>query len=268
MGFNDHYKPQPQESIVCGKSDGGVKRCQKAINFQMLALCPCRVDFFDLLGGDVYIQKATFMTMISTRYVRHPNDVEARLAELGTSLKTLLEVRDVAVAASSNATAFHAVNAGGTFSYQDGTWALRDRHVKPEGEWEVDRTHGIEAIANKLRETKIAFANVDVACDDLQKPKPRSKKGAGGEKVFSGDLFAGTLPEYAPAPKDGIAAFYLMVDQKGACELTRPVIKGGTFAGYIERIYLSSGADLDAGRLLTPENDPVTEFDPEVVRKK
>lgn len=206
--------------------------------------------------------------MIATKYVREPEDVEGRIAELGADRVTLLEVRDVAMTASGNATAFHATNAAGTFAYQDGTWALRDRFVKPEGEWEVDRTHGIEAIVNETRSVKIAFANVDVACSDSQKPKPRSKKGAGGEKVFGNDLFAGTLPEYAPVPKDGMAAYYLMVDPKGACELTRPIVKGGTFTGYVERIYLSSGIETDRDECVIPDNPPVSDFDPEVVRKK
>jgi hypothetical protein len=207
------------------------------------------------------------MAMIATSYAKELVNVEARLAELGTSLATLLEIRDIAMSASGNATPFHAANAGGTLAYQDGTWAMRDRHVKPEGQWEVDRAHGIEAIVNLTTATKIAFANVDVACSDTQKPKPRSKKGAGGEKVFGQDLFAGTLPEYAPLPSDGIAAFYLMVDPKGACELTRPIVKGGTFTSYVERIYLSSGIELDGERLLVLESDPITNFDPEVVRK-
>lgn len=206
--------------------------------------------------------------MIATKYVIHPSDVADRLAELGFDLATLLEVRDVAMTASGNATAFHAANAAGTFAYQDGTWALRDRFVKPEGEWEVDRAHGIEAIINKTRMVKAAFANVDVACSDAQKPKPRSKKGAGGEKVFGDDLFAGTLPDYAPVPKDGIAAYYLMVDARGACELTRPVVKGGTFTAYVERIYLSSGIGLGSDEIVLPDNPPASEFDPEVVRKK
>lgn len=206
--------------------------------------------------------------MITTKYLKEPLDVDARLAELGTDRAVLLEVRDVALTASANATAFHAANAGGTFAYQDGTWALRDRKVKPEGEWEVDRTHGVEAIVNKVRSVKIAFANVDVACSDTQKPKPRSKKGAGGEKVFGGpDLFDGSLPEYAPVPKDGLAAYYLMVDSKGACELTRPVIKGGTFTGYVERIYLSTGIDTDGVGVVDVDNPPISDFDPEVVRK-
>jgi hypothetical protein len=206
--------------------------------------------------------------MIATRYVTQPEEVADRLSELGFDLATLLEVRDVAMTASGNATIFHAANAAGTFAYQDGTWALRDRFVKPEGEWEVDRAHGIEAIRNTTRQVKTAFANVDIACNDTQKPKPRSRKGAGGEKVFGEDLFAGTLPEYAPVPKDGMAAYYLMVDSKGACELTRPVVRGGTFTNYVERIYLSAGIEPDGLAIPLPDNPPVSEFDPEVVRKK
>lgn len=206
--------------------------------------------------------------MIATAYVKDPELAADRLAEMGADRNTLLEVRDVAMTASANATAFHALNAAGTFGYQDGTWALRDRFVKPEGEWEVDRTYGIEAIVNKKRAVKIAFANVDIACSDSQKPKPRSRKGAGGEKVFGNDLFAGTLPEYAPMSKDGVAAYYLMVDPKGACELTRPVVKGGTFTGYVERIYLSSGMDTEGEAIAVPDNPPVSDFDPAVVRKK
>lgn len=205
--------------------------------------------------------------MISTKVCKVQEDVDARLAALGITKEVLLEVRDVAMTASANTTAFHPLNAGGTFAYQEGSWALRDRNVRPEGEWEVDRTHGVEAIVNKSRGIRIAFANVDVACNDIQKPKPRSKKGAGGEKVFGSDLFSGSLPEFAPRPKDGVAGYYLMVDTRGACELTRPVIKGGTFTAFVERIYLSHGIEPDEAAIVMPENPPVTEFDPEVVRK-
>ena len=84
-----------------------------------------------------------------------------------------------------------------------------------------------------------------------------------------GNLF-GSLPEYAPAqPRDGWTTFYLMVDQRGAAELTQPVVKNNTFTAWIERIYLSNGDDLDlAGRRLPlDDGDVADDFDPEVVRK-
>jgi hypothetical protein len=187
---------------------------------------------------------------------------------MGLQRPTLLEIRDLAVSSGANATPFHAANAAGTFSYQDGTWALRDRHVKAGGEWEVDRLYGVEAIKNEARKLKIVFANVDIACDDIQKPQPRTKRGAGGERTFNGNLnLFGTLPEYAPAQAGGFSAFYLMVDEKGAVELTQPVIKGGKFSTYVERIYLSDGTDLILDKPVVDDSDRADNFDPLVVRK-
>jgi hypothetical protein len=60
--------------------------------------------------------------------------------------------------------------------------------------------------------------------------------------------------------------YYLMVDQDGAAELTRPVVSGGTFLAAIERIYLSSGDDDDPA-VLGVDMGPVDNFDPQVVRK-
>ena len=107
---------------------------------------------------------------------------------------------------------------------------------------------------------------MDIACNDNLKPKPRSRKGAGAERVFIGNLF-GSLPEYAPRQPDGWANFYLMVDEQGAAELTRPVVKNNTFTAYVERIYLSNGDDLDRDMLGLDDSDTADGFDPEVVRK-
>ena len=206
------------------------------------------------------------MALIKTKVFREPLDADQRLSELGLARATLLDVRNVALSAAANATDFHAANAAGTFSYQDGTWALRDRHVKAGGEWELDRTHAIEAIKNEKRKLKIAFANVDIACNDEQEPKPRSKKGAGGERAFSGNLF-GDLPRFAPLPSGDFAAYYLMVDNKGAAELTQPIIKGGSFSAYVERIYLSDGSDMLLDKLALDSDDRIEDFDPLVARK-
>jgi len=207
------------------------------------------------------------MAMIATVTLREPWDVDRQLSEMGLSRPTLLEVRDVALSAAANATDFHPLNAAGTFSYQEGTWAMRDRHVKVGGEWEIDRSYGVEAIKNGGRQLKLVFANVDIACNDSQWPKPRSRKGAGGERAFAGNLFGDDLPYFAPEQADGYAAYYLMVGDSGAAELTRPIVKAGTFAGYVQRIYLSDGTDMSIDRLSDDGNAPVGDFDPLVVRK-
>jgi hypothetical protein len=112
----------------------------------------------------------------------------------------------------------------------------------------------------------VIFSNVDLACNDDQGPKPRSAKGAGAERACIGNLF-GVLPQYAPRQADESATFYLMVDETGAVELTRPVVRGGTFSAYVERIYLSDGSDMDAERILLDDGDRADNFDPRVARK-
>ncbi len=77
----------------------------------------------------------------------------------------------------------------------------------------------------------------------------------------------GSMPEFAPRQPKGWATYYLMVDENGAAELTRPVVKNGTFATYVERLYLSDGADLDRKPPTLDEGDVADEFDPQVVRK-
>jgi hypothetical protein len=207
------------------------------------------------------------MPMTQTKVVREPEDVDRRLSELGLLRAVLLEVRDVAMTSASNATNFHPSNAAGTFAYQDGSWALRDRHVKTGGEWELDRTDSIETIKNEKRKLKVGYQNVDIACDDDQKPKPRSKKGVGSERACSGNLF-GDLPSfYTPVSHGDFSVFYLMVDSNGAVELTQPVVKGRTFSGYVERIYLSDGGDMLIDKSKLGTDDRIDDFDPLVARK-
>jgi hypothetical protein len=204
------------------------------------------------------------MTMVETKIRQEPWDVQARLAQMKLSLLGLLKVRAVALAAAADTTIFHPANAAGTFAYQHGTWALRDGFV---GEiWRVDRTDGVEAIRNEANKVKVVFANVDVAASLAQDPKPRSRKGAGAERVFEPNLF-GWLPSYAPEQKDGWAVFYLMVADNGAVELTQPIVKDGTFTRYVERIFLSDGSDLDRSPLALDDDDVADNFDPQVARK-
>ncbi len=203
------------------------------------------------------------MATIETVVHRELWDVDLRLSQLTLNRKGLLIVRDVAMQERSNATAFHCSNAPGTFSYHHGTWSIRDQFV--DKNWAVCRLDGIEGIRNDALKIKIAFSNVDLACDDNHTPKPRSEKGAGAERAASGGLF-GHLPHFAPEPTDGVALYYLMVDPNGATELTRPVVSNGTFATPIERIYLSDGGD-DDGVSLLGDDDIADDFDPQVARK-
>jgi hypothetical protein len=206
------------------------------------------------------------MLWIEARVLKEPWDVDRRLAELTLSRDGLLNARDVALSEAANATPNHCANAAGTFSYQQGTWALRDQFVGPR--WTVDRTDGVEAIFNEALNVRVAFQNVDRACDDENKPAPRSEKGAGAERLCEGNSLFGHLPEFAPKPSERCATFYLMTAESGACELSRPVIENGRFSVWVERIYLSDGSDFgNPNRLPLDSDDAVTDFDPKIVRK-
>lgn len=204
------------------------------------------------------------MTMVPTRIIKELVDVDRRLAELQLDCTILLKVREIALTAAADATAFHPANAAGTLAYQHGTWALRDSFVGKI--WQADRPGGVEVIVNPGLRLMVAYANVDIACNDDHSPKPRSRKGAGAERVGMGSLFA-SLPQYSAQPKIGEKLYYLMVDESGAAELSQPVVKNNTFVSCIERIYLSNGDDLDRVAKSFDDGDIADGFDPLVARK-
>jgi hypothetical protein len=205
------------------------------------------------------------MAVVKTIVHREAWDVDKRLDEMKLTRKGLLAARDVAIQESANATSFHPANAAGTFAYHHGTWALR--HEFAGKDWVEDRVDGIEAIRNDALKIKIAFSNVDIACNDFQLPKPRFKKGAGAERAANGGGLFPDLPQYSEQATGEFALFYLMVDENGAAELTRPVVKAGTFESAVERIFLSNGDDDDGKILHEDDTGPVDNFDPQVVRK-
>ena len=193
-------------------------------------------------------------------------DVEPRLRELGLTISGLRRVRDVAMSARSNVTAFHAANASGTLAYQDGVWCLRDEFVGSV--WQSERPGGVEAIVNMGVEVRVAFANVDLACHKGHDPQPISSKGAGSERLCEANLFK-ELPTYAKEQAGiGVPLFYCMVDEDGRVELSQPTIQGKTFGPCIERNFISLGPDDDEGAEIRPDtDDSAVNLEPSVVRK-
>lgn len=207
---------------------------------------------------------------LKTRILREDWETGPRLAELQLERARLLAVRSAAVGAAADATPFHPANAAGTFSYQHGTFALRSEHVFPGSPWTVERPGGVEAIRNDSIRTKVVFANVDIACNDDHQPKPRSSKGAGAERLcFQNSLFSDLPHHVQHVPVEDVwTIYYLMVSPNGAVELSCPVVKGGTFVSFIERLYLSDGSDLDGEfKLLLDDQDAEDDFDPKIARK-
>jgi hypothetical protein len=204
------------------------------------------------------------MEWIKTEILRQPWDVDLRLSKLNLKRTPLLNVRSVALSEAANATPNHCANASVTFAYQHGVWALRNEFLGKE--WVVDRSNGVESILNKNLKVRVAFSNVDIACNEDQLPKPRSSKGAGSERICEGNLF-GHLPHFAPRQSDIYVTYYLMVDETGAAELTQPVISAGSFSAYVERIFLSDGSDFTGDKLSFDNDDAIDDFDPQIIRK-
>ena len=208
--------------------------------------------------------------------LKEPWDVDRRLAELGLTREGLIRAAHAARAERNNATDLHPANAPGTFSYHHGVAAIRREylggvHHKHKGpDWVLDRQDGIEAIRNELLGVKVSFCNVDVACGK-DHPKPRSDKGAGAERASGPSLFehfgAGELKPVVRMPIAGPALFYLMVDQQGRAELTRPVIARRTFIAAVERIFLIEDGEGE-DTILPLHTDGIADgFEPQIVRK-
>ena len=202
--------------------------------------------------------------MLATRILRKSWEVEPELIRRDLTLEGLLRVRTMALAAGADATPFHAANAAGSLTFHYGIYGLRDEFVGDE--WRLDRPNGVEVIRNDRLNMLVSFANVDVACNDFHDPKPRSKKGAGTERTSQTTLFE-SLPTYAPTPGSGHSLYYLMVGENGNSELSRPVVKNGSFGAYIERLYLSIGDDGGGIKRLNDDSDIADNFDPLVLRK-
>ncbi len=200
---------------------------------------------------------------VETKVIELPWDVSRRLTGLSLTLDGLLRVVSISQVERRNATEFHPANSAGTFSYHHGVAAIRREFIGPD--WVLDRSDGIESIRNDRLKVKLTFCNVDQATG-LDHPKPRSDKGAGAERASGPSLFD-DLKSFAPEPTGEWALFYLMVDQKGAAELTRPVIARRTFTSAIERIFLTKGDDDETFKPVDLTDGIADGFDPQIVRK-
>lgn len=202
-----------------------------------------------------------------TQILAEPWEARPRLANLGTSREQMMKVVDIVIGAANNATKLHCANARGTFAYQNGVFGLRSEHIG--GGWEIDRSEGVEGIIRYDGQVRILFSNVDICCVPTLLPKARSKKGAGSERVCQGNLFA-SLPHMTPPPPSGIETFYLLVDESGRAELSRPVIEGESFTYFVERIFLGGLEDDDEpyDRPTLDDDDAVVDFDVSVTRKR
>lgn len=207
------------------------------------------------------------MPQFSTALLTEEFDVRRRLAEFDLDQEGLKAVGNVARNWADDAGPLMPVNAAGTLAYIYGVQELRYRTVGQS--WEVDRNYGIEAVVNTSLNMRVAYQNVDLACDPIFPPNPRSAKGNAAEYLSGPDLFVYAGVEPGPLTglgHDNVETYYLMVGENGSVELSLPIIRNGSYKHFCERIFVHvSDRDLDVSSTL--ETGPVTEFDIPVALK-
>ncbi len=197
----------------------------------------------------------------ATAIVQGEPQVANRLGDFGLVPAQLLAVGAKARAWADDASPLMPVNAPGTLAYIYGVLELRQQLLN--GYWCVDRTCGIEAVVNRQRRIRIAFQNVDRACDRNFPPNPRSAKGAAAEHLCGPTLFEYAGVEAGPLTgvlSDGLPTYYLMVGEDGSIELSHPVISNGSYVQFHERIFIIS-PDSDWAETIEPETGPIDDFD-------
>lgn len=217
------------------------------------------------------------MPKFSTAVIDAAIDVERRLTDFGLTVSQLLAIRDSARAAASDASPLMPLNAPGTLAYIYGVDALRTQLLGSN--WQLDRTLGIEAVVDDEQGIRIAYQNVDRACDPQFPPMPRSAKGPASERLCCFPLFEhyGIAleqdKERLPAgdvndrPDGGITTYFVMVGEDGSVELSCPIITKQRFVDFRERIFIDRSAD-DWDTRIEPDLSPVQEFDVAVSLKE
>lgn len=200
-----------------------------------------------------------------------PEEVRLFLEGNDLSVKSTLFVRDAAHIHMVDTSPLMALNAPGTLAYHYGLLETRVQFLGKK--WEISRKSGIEAIFNPGKKIKLGYQSVDLACVRMISPNPRTEKGSGSERECEANLFeyfGVTAPKLVMLPKGIVPVFYIMVDERGAVEVSRPVIEDKKFTGFIVRAFVSDGSDLDKQKI-TPSGDldaPADDFDVPVIRRQ
>lgn len=191
-------------------------------------------------------------------------DVTQRLSDFGLVAENILAIAAAARAWAEDASPLMPQNAPGTLAYIHGVQELRVQTIG--NGWEIDRSCNVEAVINRELGKRIAFQNVDRACDEIMPPIPRSAKGKGAEYLNGPDLFEHFGVEPGPltgVKEDGLPTYYVMVGEDGSVELSHPIILNGTYQHFAERIFVHAPGEDWEGEIGS-ETGPVEDFEIEV----
>jgi hypothetical protein len=201
------------------------------------------------------------MPAFSTSIVVGEPAVSQRLSDWRLNVGQIVAIARVARAFANDASPLMPVTAPGTLAYIYGVQELRIR-VIGDG-WEWDLSCGVEAVMNRELGIRIGYQNVDRSCDEVFPPIPRSSKGRGAEYLNGPDLFEHFGVEPGPLVglhEDATPTYYVMVGQDGSVELSRPIIKNGTYQRFVERIFVYSDTE-EWEKGIEPSLEPTEEVD-------
>lgn len=194
-----------------------------------------------------------------------------KLAVLGVTPQELRDVALSSAAERNNATQHHPANAPGTFSYMEGTKALRDLLTRKG--WVIDRSHGVEGVISEEKNVVIVFQNVDLACG-ASDPKPISAKGEGSKALVENNAaFLFDYMEQDYKKKLNTLVWFFCVSFQGdeiRAELSLPKhIERGKFGAFLERIFIISNDEWLVDKVLEDqEEEELSDFDIPLTRKE
>lgn len=205
---------------------------------------------------------------VDTLIIDGPEEVDTFLKSINLTRSGVLAIRDIAYGHFVDCSPLMAKNAPGTMAYHFGVFELRVQYLGDH--WEMISEGGIEGIISPDKSVKVVFQNVDLACSKSIKPQPRSEKGSEAERGCQRNLFEFygiVAPEKVRIPKASTAVFAIMVDDRGAVEVSRPVIEDKKFSGFVVRAFVSDGADFDTLATGVGLPSPAEDFDVTVKRR-
>lgn len=210
------------------------------------------------------------MPSFSVAVLKRASEVSNRLCDFGLISDQIVSVANTSRSWANDASPLGPVNGPGMLAYVFGVTELRNQLVGAE--WIIDRSGSIESVFNPEKRIRIAFQNVDKACDEMFPPMPRSSKGSTAENFsnqYVFDFYKGNLGKIDSSPFDIIRTYYVMVGEDGSVELSQPIIKNGIFADWVERIFIRDSMDnsIEANFSET-ESDPEDEFEIQITFKE
>lgn len=221
--------------------------------------------------------------MLAAKIYKSESEVQAKLAEFGTSLREAFGIVRAVVGARAETVDNDPAGTAGQFGYIYGTRSVR-AVFRPKG-WEKLREENVEAVSDPTTKRQIVYQNVDLA-GGAGSPKAARGKGDGARRLIDaaqGSLFPeGSLPIVMPHMRAGVSQiWYFCVSVETlpdgtlcvGAELSLPLpFKGDNFGEFIERIVVRPPTAWDGGVRMgddpSDENDEgAVEFEPKISRK-